>query len=142
MATGTARGTNNTLLQTPSPAALLEYGKVEGKLGVTMDKLTAAAQYDAGSIFVMGAKIPKGAIPLFGIIRYTGSSTATLKIGSSGNDDLWGSCTSLVATPTQVFYPTASNTALTADTQIQILTDAAAILTSNVLEVVLVYAKA
>lgn len=142
MATGTAYGVNNTVLQSPSPSTILEYGKVEGKLAVTMDKVTAAAQYDDGSIFVMGAKIPKGAIPLFGIMRFTGKSTATLKIGSSGNDDLWGSCSAIATTPTQVFFPTASNTALTADTQIQILTAAAAVVTSEVLEVVLVYAKA
>lgn len=142
MATSTLRGVNNTIIQTPSPSTLMDYGRAQGRVSVTMDKAVAVAQMDAGSKFKMGGKIPKGAIPLFGIMRFTGSSTATLKIGTADNDDLFGSCSAIATTPTQIFYPTEENAPLDADSEIEVLTAAAAIVPSEQLEIVLLYAKA
>jgi hypothetical protein len=142
MSTSTLRGVNNTIANAPSPSTLMEYGRARGKLAETYDKATAIAQMDAGSKFKMGGKIPKGAIPLFGIMHFTGSSTATLKIGSSDNDDLFGTATAIATTPTQILWPTVPNTALSADVEVEVLTDDEAIVTNEILELLIVYAKA
>lgn len=139
MATSTLRGTNNTVANAPTPATLLNYGQGLARLSVVKDKATAIAQMGAGSIFKLGAKLPKDAVPVFGIVNFTGTSTATLKIGSADNDDLFGTATALATTPNQVIMPTVT-TPLTADTEIQVLTATAAIVTDEVLEVVVVFA--
>ena len=141
MATGAQSGTNYTALAAATPATLLDYGKALGKLAFTYDTLTATQQYDAASIFTMGAKIPIEAVPLFGFVNFTGSSTATLSLGIAGGDtDLLGTATALATTKRQTIWPTVPNTPLTAALTVSVLTAAAAILTDEVLEVIIVYA--
>lgn len=142
MATGTMRGANNTVANAPTPATLLNYGQGEGKLSFIMDRVVIDDTYDAGSILKMGGKIPKGSMPLFGKVNYsTGSSTATLKIGSADNDDLFGTATDLNATNEQDIWPTVPNTPLEADTEVEILTAAAALASNDVLTLVIFFAK-
>ena len=140
MSTGTTYGANFTIADNPTPATVLDSPKWGGKVRCVQDTVTLAAQYDAGSYLYVG-KVPIGAIPLFGIINYrTGSSTATLSIGSLTTATLFGSATALATTKTQVTYPTVPNTKLTAITDILCLTADAALLTSDVLDVKLFYA--
>ncbi len=140
MATGAANGTNRTALAAVVANTLMDYGKIAGKMCFTYDILTAAQQFDAASEFTMGKALPIEAVPLFGIVKFTGSSTATLLVGKTGDTNLFGTATALTTTPIQVIMPTVPNTPLTAAVDILVTTATAAIVTSEVLELVIVYA--
>lgn len=126
MATGTMKGDNFTVQETPTPSTQLRCGQALGKVFVSSDYITILNAWakDAGSVVKLGGKIPKGAVPLFGIFEYTGASTATASLGSADDTDALGTITSMTATKRQFLAPAAdvANKALDADTEIQLLT--------------------
>lgn len=142
MATFTGYGTNFTIADAPTPDTVLATELWGGRVHAIVDRFTAAKQYDAASLIYVG-KMPKGAVPLFGMIQFTGSSTATLIIGHAGDTNALGAATALTTTPIQQIFPTtaAFMVPLTADRDIYITTATAAIVTAEVIEFCYLYAK-
>jgi hypothetical protein len=139
MATGTLTGTNYAIANAPTPSTLLESSKWGGKVRCIEDIITAAAAYDAASIVKIGA-LPKGAIPIMTVIKYSGSATMTLAVGSTADTDLLGVFTALGTTPTQMALPSIPNTPLTADTVMEMLVAATGIASGDIFHVKMLYA--
>ena len=139
MATGTHTGANYAVVSAPTPDTYLYASQWKGKVRCLEDIVTVGAAGDAGSILKVG-KLPKSCIPLFTLIKYSGSDTATLAIGSSADTDLLGVATAIGTTPVQTILPTVANTPLTADTEIEILTAADGIASGDTLQVKIFYA--
>ena len=99
-------GTNATVLISTgvTPATALKAEQNGGARRTIQDKYTAAGTIAVGSLIFLG-QIPKGAIPLGGSIRYSGSSTGTLSIGYTGATSALGATTALATTKTQKLYP-------------------------------------
>ena len=114
----TKYGTNATILAAPTPSTVLDTEKSGGRVKCLTEKYTGTT-INSGDIIYMG-KMPKGAIPLYGVLRYTGSDTGALTVGYTGNTDALGAATALATTKTQVLYPDAAqmNVPLTADRDI------------------------
>jgi len=140
MATGTHTGANYTVATatTTGPDAYLQANQMGNKVRCIEDIVTVGAAGDAGSILVLG-KLPKGAIPILTAIKYIGSSTATLAIGSAADTDLLGVASAITTTATQLILPTVGNTPLTAETVIQALSAAANFTSGDTLDVKILY---
>lgn len=142
MATTTHYGTNYSALENPDPASPVAAEKASGAVHCITDRVTIGSTAgDAGSKIILG-KLPKGAIPLGGKIKYTGSSTATMKFGHSADDDALGTATAITTTPTQTLFPVANQTALAADYDVEGLTAAAALASGDVFDFIYFYSKA
>jgi|GEM_PF-4211395 len=114
----TKYGTNATILASLTPSTALKAEQSGGVVRSMTEEYTGA-RVASGDIIYLG-KMPKGAIPLFGVIRYNGSDSGILKIGYSGDTDALGTTTALTTTKTQVLYPAREqiNEPLAADTDI------------------------
>jgi len=136
-------GTNATVLISTgvTPSTALQAEKQGGKVRTITDKFTGAA-CPVGTLIYLG-QMPKGAIPLGGSIRYSGSSTATLQIGYTGATSALGTATALATTKTQRLYPSANQwgVPLTANVDIYATVGTKALVTSNILYFEYEYAK-
>ena len=114
----TKYGTNATVLASLTPSTALKAEQAGGIVRSLTEEYTGA-RVASGDIIYLG-KMPKGAIPLFGVIRYNGSDTGILKIGYAGDTDALGTTTALTTTKTQVLYPAREqiNEPLAAETDI------------------------
>jgi len=114
----TKYGTNATVLASLTPSTALKAEQAGGTVRSLTEEYTGA-RVASGDIIYLG-KMPKGAIPLFGVIRYNGSDSGILKIGYAGDTDALGTTTALTTTKTQVLYPAREqiNEPLAADTDI------------------------
>lgn len=101
----TYKGTNFGIVEAPTPTTVLPVEKVGGKIHAITDVYQGAV--DTASIIKMG-RMPKGAIPLFGFINFSGSATTTLSVGYPGATQCLGTATALATTPKQTLYPNKS----------------------------------
>lgn len=100
-------GVNFAVADAPTPATVLATEKWGGRVKTLQDKYTALATVATGTLIKVG-KMPKGAIPLGGSIRYSGASTGTLTFGYTGATSALGAATALATTKTQRLYPSAT----------------------------------
>ncbi|HRT52405.1 MAG TPA: hypothetical protein P5279_18090 [Anaerohalosphaeraceae bacterium] len=140
----TKYGTNATILASLTPSNLLKAEQSGGVVRSMTEEYTGA-RVVSGDIIYLG-KMPKGAIPLFGVIRYNGSDTGILKIGYTGDIDALGTTTALATTKTQVLYPAREqiNKPLTNDTDIYAtmgINSAHALATTDTVDIHYLYAK-
>lgn len=135
-------GTNFAVADAPTPSTVLATEKWGGRVKTLQDKITLAATAAIGTLFKIG-KMPKGAIPLGGSIRYSGASTGTLTFGYPGATSALGSATALATTKTQRLYPSATQwgNPLTAAQDIYATLGTKALATGNILCVELQFAK-
>jgi hypothetical protein len=114
----TRYGTNATKLAALTPSNMLNAEQSGGVVRSMVERYTGTT-VNSGDLLYLG-KMPKGAIPLGGFLRYTGSDTGVLSIGYAGDTDALGTATALATTATQYLVPTTAqmNTPLTADRDI------------------------
>ena len=112
-------GTNAAILASITPSTYPEASKNGAKVRAITDKFVAAATILVADKIYLG-KLPKGALPLGGSIRYSGASTGTLTVGYTGATAALGAATALTTTKTQQLYPslTQANTPLIADVDV------------------------
>lgn len=136
----TYKGTNFTIVEAPTPSTVLATELWGGRVKAVTDKWQGAV--DSGSILKMG-RMPKGALPLGGFLRYSGDATTTLSIGYTGATQYLGSATALATTKTQVFYPSKDqwNTPLTASVDIYVSVNTKPLAASDTLMMTFLYAK-
>lgn len=132
-------GVNETIRRSITPSTYLSPAQLGGKIRAICETWQGAI--DTASILYFGT-MPKGALPLGGLILYSGSSTATLSFGYTGATQYLGSATALATTKTQRLYPnkTQWNTPLTADVACYISVNTKALAASDKLCIVYEYA--
>jgi len=131
----TTDGANFAIAESPTPSNLLEVQVWGGRVRAIVDKVTVTETLATQTIIRMG-KMPKGALPLHGFLRFTGASTATLQIGYTGRLYALGNATELTTTKTQSLYPSATqcNSLLTQPRDIYATVRTAPIVTAEVLD--------
>ena len=115
-------------------------GFVDGGVKVFNESVTLAAQADGDTIEV--GRLPKGAIPLFGLIETdTSLGTATVAVGTSGTPAKYKAAAvfTAVATPT-MFGAGGVGEALAAEETVIVTVGVAALPASGTFRVMLFYA--
>jgi hypothetical protein len=135
-------GVNFAVAEAPTPTTVLATEKWGGRVKVICEKVTLTATGTVNDLLNVG-KLPKGAIPLGGFLRYDGNATSTLVIGYTADTDALGTATALATTRTQMLYPSKEqcNTPLTQDKDIQVKVKTRNMVTGNILMLQYLYAK-
>jgi len=147
MATTANKGTNYTIVESPTPSTMFSAAKWAGKLRAQCDTFTSAVQIDAGSTIKV-ARLKKGSVPLAIMVSTAGLGAAvTLKIGDGTTADLFvaaGGITDLTSASQQfkVFAAAAFGNAkeLTADTDIVATTEDQNFAAEKTIETAVIYA--
>lgn len=116
-------------------------GFVDGTVRVFNEEITLASQGTADTIEV--ARLPKGAIPLYGVLVTTTSlGAAEIAIGVSGSTGKYRAAAAFTTTNTPTLFGVAAGVgeALAAEEIVFITTTTAALPASGTLRVMLVYA--
>ena len=130
------RGTQMTRLDTGTPP---DPGFVDGSVRVFNEEITLAAQAIGDTIEV--ARLPKGAVPLYGVIvPDTSLATAEIAIGVSGTAGKYRTSATLTATTPELFGVTGGvGGALTAEETVIATVGVAALPASGTLRVMFFY---
>lgn len=135
-------GTNYGVLRAPTPSTVLATEKAGGRVKSFSERFTGAI-VNSGDVIFLG-KLPQGAIPLGGFLRYTGNDSGVLSIGYAGDTDALGAATALATTKAQYLVPTVGNTPLTAAKDIYATfgrSAAHSLASTDVIEINYLYAK-
>lgn len=133
-------GTQMTKLQA-NPATTPDPGLVDGTVRCFVEDVTLATQTTSDTIEV--ARLPKGAIPLYGVLSASATlgATATIAIGITGTTGKYrAAATHTVTTPTLFGVNAALGGALAAEETVFITIAAASLPASGTLRVMFVYA--
>ena len=142
MAASTQYGANYAIAKAATPATLLRTAQRGGKLRLQTDVATLSSDSDIGSLVYIGT-LPKGAVPIAGLLQGTTSKAVTGSVGWSGDTDALGTFTSLASTAvTQVLTPTVPNVAISKDKEVYITTAGANADSGDKLVTTLIYATA
>lgn len=119
---------------TPDP------GFVDGTLRCFVEEVTLASQAISDTIEV--ARLPKGAVPLYGVVVSSVSlGTATLQIGVSGTAAKYRAAATLAVTTPELFGAAGGvGQALGAEETVIVTVGTAALPASGTLRVIMVYA--
>lgn len=133
-------GTQMTKLRVV-PQTVPDPGFVDGTLRVFCEEIALAGQPTTDTIEV--ARLPKGAVPLFGVLLTdTSLGTATVAIGVSGDTGKYRAAATFTATDAPTLFGAAAATgeALTAEEIVILTIGTAALPASGTLRVMFVYA--
>lgn len=131
-------GEQNTLL---NAGTVLAPGFSSGTVRCFVEEVTMAAQTTSDTIVV--AKLPKGAIPLFGILinSATMGASATVAIGITGNTGKYRAAATKTSITPEVFGVTAGlGEPLAADEEVFVTIGAASLPSSGTFRVMMFYA--
>jgi|GEM_PF-3479987 len=124
-----------------SPRAVPAPGYVDGTVRCFVETVSLASQGTADTVEV--ARLPKGAVPLYGVLNSdTSLGTSTLAVGVSGDSGRYRAAATFTATDTPTLFAPAdeAGAALAAEEIVFLSIGTAALPASGTLRVMLFYA--